>query len=171
MQAGRIVITNEGVWINPLTDDKGNIMIDDKKLENSLNGVRKVNGIYLLDGDTSFVPYGSFERGVQEHGKFLEGELARGLVHASGKKADTLSPIANDTEYPKGVNVWGFDSVKKPVVRVVGLYSFRVVGLYSFRVLGDGRLDVSGNGWLDDLYGCAFGNLVSPVSARANAKK
>ncbi|MBS3090052.1 hypothetical protein J4461_04230 [Candidatus Pacearchaeota archaeon] len=153
MQAGRIVITNEGVWINPLTDDKGNIMIDDKKLENSLNGVRKVNGIYLLDGDTSFVPYGSFERGVQEHGKFL------------------LSPIANDTEYPKGVNVWGFDSVKKPVVRVVGLYSFRVVGLYSFRVLGDGRLDVSGNGWLDDLYGCAFGNLVSPVSARANAKK
>ena len=125
LRAGIIVKTQEGVWINPLTDSVGDIIQDEKKLKERLNGIEKVNGIYLLHEDTSFVPYNSFEQGVQEHSKFLEGGLARGLVHTPDKKADTLSPIANGVEYPRGVNVFGFDSVKEPLLKVVSLGSDR----------------------------------------------
>ena len=116
----------------------------------------------MLDGDTSFVPYGSFERGVQEHGKFLEGGLARGLVHTSDKKANILSPIANDTEYAKGVNVSGFDSVNELIVRVVCLGSDWG--------LDGGRLCVGGDGWIVSGDGYVFGGLVSLDSERADAK-
>ncbi len=161
LQAGRIVKTQEGVWMNPLRDLEGNIIIDNKELESHLNGVKKSNGIYLLDNDVSFVPYGSFERGVQEHGKFLEGGLARGLVHTQDKKVDALSAIANDAEYPRQVNVFGFDSVKEPLVEVVGLVSFRDVDCE--------RLDVVGDYW--DYYGgFAFGGLVLD-SGEASAQK
>lgn len=156
LQAGRILRAQEGVWINPLIDTAGNIIQDGKELEESLSKVKKVNEIYLFDGGTSFVPYGSFEQGVQEHGKFLESGLARGLIHTSDKNANTLSQIANDAEYPRGVNVWGFEPVKEPLVRVVSLGSGRN--------LDGGRLDVGG-GWdgnsNSSSLGCAFGGLVS----------
>ena len=159
LQAGLALKVSEGAWINPLKDAEGNIIIDNQELEKHLGKTNKVNGIYLLGGDTSFVPYDSFEQGVQEHEKFLEGGLARGLVHTSDKKATILSSIANDTEYPLRVNVVGFDSFKEPLVMVVSLGSGRGVGGL--------RLDVYGLfGYLD--YGFAFGGL---VSGEASAQK
>ena len=134
-------------------DGLGTIILDEKELEQRLNQTNRVHGIYVLEGDTSFVPYVSFERGVQEHEKFLEGGLARGLVHTADKKATTLSSIANKEEYPQGVNVWGFDSVKSPVLRVVRLLSVKY--------LDGGSLDVGGDSWDEDDYGYAFGGLVS----------
>ncbi|PIN92931.1 hypothetical protein COU54_05040 [Candidatus Pacearchaeota archaeon CG10_big_fil_rev_8_21_14_0_10_31_24] len=160
LQAGRILRVAEGVWINPLEDKGGEVITDEKELEKYLHTQNKmVNGIYLLDGHTSFVPYNSFEKREQCPEKFLEGGLARGLVHTSEKIADSLSPIANDKEYPNNVDVLGFDSVKEPILKVVCLYFYRDVGC--------GGLVVDGSGWIDDYYGYAFGGL---VSCRASTK-
>ena len=110
----------------------------------------------MLDGFTSFVPYESFEQGVQEHKKFLEGGLARGLVHTKGKKASVISPIANNKEYSEQVDVWSFYSVGSPLVRVIGLSS-------------DGsRLIVDGGYLSTNLNGYAFGGL---VYGKASAQK
>ena len=158
LQAGYILRTQEGVWVNPVEDAEGKILMDAKELEKRLD--KKVNGIYLLEGDTSFVPYDSFERGVQEHETFLEGGLARGLMHTTDKKATILAPIANNTEYPRKVDVWGFDSVKEPALRVVSLDSGSL----------GGRLYVGGDGWYDFNDGFAFGGLVS-ASGEASARK
>ncbi len=159
LQAGHALRTKEGVWINPLKDDKGNLIMEDKELEQCLGKENRIHGIYLFDDDTSFVPYDSFKRGVQEHGDFLEGGLARGLVHTTDKNATTLSSIANNDEYPNGVRVGGFDFVERPTLRVIGLCSDRL--------FDDNRLDVYGD-WLDSYYGVAFGGL---VSGEAGAQK
>ncbi|MEK6893087.1 MAG: hypothetical protein AABX07_02695 [Nanoarchaeota archaeon] len=158
LQAGYVLRDVEGVWINPLRDTNGNVIMDGKALESRLNNLKKANGIYLFDKDTSFVPYDSFKQGVQEHETFLEGGLARGLVHTSDKKAITLSSVANNIEYHKGVNVFGFDSVTKPVLRVVCLDSDRLVD--------GGRLNVDGS-WSDGYGGYALGGLVSGEASEA----
>ena len=153
LQAGLVLRATEGVWINPLRDDNGYVLMDEQALEQRLDGIRPVYGIYLLDGDTSFVPHASFERRVQEHGKFLEGGLARGLVHTADKKATTLSSIANRDVYPDGVDVWAFEPVINPIFRVVELGS----GWYF-----DGNwFVVGGCGYGGGLDGFAFGGLVS----------
>ena len=153
LQAGLTLRASEGVWINPLRNAKGEIITEERELNKHLIPKRKVNSIYLLDGDTSFVPYDTFEQGVQEHEKFLKSGLARGLVYTAEKRADSLSPIANDTEYTNQVNVRGFDSVREPLVKVVSLGSDGYVN--------GGRLVVDGD-WGGGCYGgFALGGLVS----------
>jgi len=159
LQAGLVLRVAEGVWINPLTDVNGNVVRDEKELEQRLSKTNRVNGIYLLEGDTSFVPSASFEKEVQEHEKFLEGGLARGLVHTADKKATTLSLIANKDEYPNGVDVWGFDSVGRPILNVVRLGSYWGLGGDRLYVVGD---------WDEGNIGYAFGVL---ESGEASAQK
>jgi|SRR3989338_283527 len=142
LQLGRIVRTSEGVWANlqsPTTDEK--------ELNQLINSAQKVNGIYFLANGSAFAPYDSFEQGVQEHGDFVEGGLARSLEGTRERKAQKLEVIANPKLYKHGVNVWGFESVKKPVIAVASLVSYG----------GDGRLFVLGGNLYDNDFGYAFG--------------
>lgn len=157
LQAGHIVRTSEGVYFNPLNDKQGNPIIDEKILRALRDKSIKVNGIYLGENDFSFAPYETFKQGVQEAKEFAESGLARGLEHTENKIAKNLELIANT--YPKGVNVFGFDSVKTPVLKIVVLYSSRDSD--------DRQLDVDGDYWDDDLNGAAFGVL---DIGEANAK-
>jgi len=140
LQAGPIVRTKEGVFTN--TNE-----IDESRLKQLLNGVKKVNGIYLIDDKIAFAPYDSFKTGVQDVDTFAQGGLARVLEHTSEKTASKLREIGSPKFYKRGVNVWGFDSSKNPILRVASLCS--VVG----------RLDVGGDSWYGDGIGYAFGVL------------
>jgi len=152
LQAGRIVRTSEGVFVNPLKDIQGNPIIDEQTLKFYLNKYIKVNGIYLGENDFGFASYETFERGIQDSGKFAEGGLARILEHTREKVAKNLKAISSSKNYPKGVKVWGFDKVKEPVLRVAALDSPRG--------FGGGRLVVDGHDWYGD-DGYAFGVLAS----------
>ena len=149
LQAGRIVRTSEGVFVNPPKDEKGNSITDEKSLKSYLNKAKKVNGIYLHEKDFGFAPYESFKRGVQDCDTFADGGLARILEHTEEKTAKNLRAIASPKFYKKGVNIGGFDDVEEPTLRVVSLYSVRC--------LVGGRLGVVGDDWggYDDGY--AFG--------------
>jgi len=151
LQAGRIIRAQEGVFVNPLNDSQGNPITDEKTLKSLLKADRKVNGIYLLNNDSGFAPYDSFTRGLQDCDTFVQGGLARVLVHTPEEEAKLLRAIASPEFYKRGVNVWGFEPVKEPALRVVSLNSDRS--------LDDGRLSVDGNYW--DYYndGYAFGVL------------
>lgn len=142
LQAGYIVRTQDGVFTNTQ-------ITDEKSLKSMLNGAKKINGIYVVDEKTAFAPYESFETGVQESGKFAESGLARALEQTQGKTAKNLKEISSSKFYKNGVNVWGFDSVKEPILRVASLGSDRGLG-------GD-RLNVNGCYWIDDNDGYAFG--------------
>ena len=141
LQAGWIVRTSEGVFVNPL-DAQGNPITNEQILKSYLKADKKVNGIYLLDNDSGFAPYDSFTRGVQDCDTFAQGGLARVLEHTPEKVAEQLRAIASPKFYKRGVNVWGFGDVKEPVLKVVGLDSGRS--------LGGRRLGVVGYGWSDD---------------------
>lgn len=69
------------------------------------------------------------------------------LEHTEEKTAQNLLKIASPEFYKAGVNVFGFDKVEEPVLRIASLYSSRNLG---------GRLYVYGD-WVDDYYGFAFG--------------
>ena len=125
LQAGRIVRTSEGVFVNPPKDKKGNPITDEKSLKSYLNKAKKVNGIYLHEKDFGFAPYESFKRGVQDCDTFADGGLARILEHTGEKTARNLRAIASPKFYKKGVNIWRFDDVEEPTLRVVSLYSSR----------------------------------------------
>src|SRR3989344_8173979 len=142
-QAGRIVRTSEGVYTN--TE-----ITNEKELKKMLNGVKEVNGIYLIDDKVGFAPYESFNQGVQDADTFAESGLARVLEHTEEKVAKNLRKIASQRNYKRGVNVFGFDSVKGPVSKVACLGSDRDVVVV--------RLDVFGYYWYVN-YGCAFGVL------------
>ena len=142
LQAGRIVRTQDGVFTNTRETDG-------QALTALLNGAEKVNGIYLINDQMAFAPYESFETGVQEGEEFAQGGLARALEHTPETVAENLKTIASKGFYPSGVNVWGFDKVRKPTSRVVSLGSGWDHG-------GD-WLNVVGNYWVDDDGGCAFG--------------
>ena len=117
LQLGRIVRTQDGVYTNTT-------ITNEKKLKKLLNGVKKVNGIYLIDDKVGSVPYESFIQGVYEDSnKFAESGLARVLEHTEEKVAKNLKEIASPRNYKRGVIVLRFDSVKKPVSRVVYLGS------------------------------------------------
>ena len=170
LQAGRIVRTSEGVFANPPKDAKGNIIIDEKTLKSYLNGVKPVkvgNGnIYIISDaenlkDFGFADYDSFERGIQDCDTFSQGGLARILEHTEEKEAKNLRKIASPKFYKREVNIYGFDNVREPVLRVVGLGSSRG--------LDDGRLGVSG-GWYDD-GGCAFGVLNKSAEGASQKNK
>ena len=125
LQIGRIVRTSEGVFVNPPKDEKGNSITDEKSLKSYLNKAKKVNGIYLHEKDFGFAPYESFKRGVQDCDTFADGGLARILEHTGEKTARNLRAIASPKFYKKGVNIWRFDDVEEPTLRVVSLYSSR----------------------------------------------
>jgi len=151
----RITKTSEGVHINPIRNADESVILDDNKLEQSLNGMEEVNGIYLLDS-RAFVPYETFKQGKQTPEDFAQGGIGRGFEHARGK-AVKLERIASNEFHPDGVNVVGFDKVSKPVARVANLNS------------NNGFLYVYGYYWLGD-GGCAFGVPVLN-SAEGTAKK
>ncbi len=155
-QMGRIVRASEGVYINPPKDSTGNPIKDERILKLLLNGTKKSNGIYTIEDkiisledlnydlrDFSFVPYGSFEQRDQSSGDFARSGLARGLEHTTLDKAEKLEAISSKDNYPNGVYVGDFDSLKEPQFKISGLDS---VG---------GRLDVGGS-W-DGGSGHAFG--------------
>lgn len=162
LQAGWIVRTSEGVFVNPL-DAQGNPITDEQILKSYLKADRKVNGIYLLDNDSGFAPYDSFTRGVQDCDTFAQGGLARVLEHTPEKVAEQLRAIASPKFYKKGVNVWGFDNVKEPTLRVVGLGSYRDLVVR--------RLDVYGGYWLDGSDGFAFGVLDKSAEGASQTKQ
>jgi len=140
LQAGYIVKTQDGVFTN--TNE-----INESNLKQLLNGAKETNGIYFINNQIAFMPYESFETGVQDVDTFAEGGLARGLEHVSGKIAPKLREIASSKFYKRGVNVWGFESTKKPVLRVA------TFGSGDF---GSGELSVDGS-WYGSGDGHAFG--------------
>lgn len=152
LQLGYIVRTSEGVFINPQVqrDEKGSLIIDEEILKSFLKSDKKVNRIYLLDDAKhfAFVPYESFTRDVQDSGDFARGGLARGLEYVARKEAPILRKMSDKKYYPRGVNVWGYDSVKKLILRVASLDSDRSIG--------DSRLSVGG-GWDGSYDGYASG--------------
>ena len=168
LQAGWIVRTSEGVFVNPL-DAQGNPITNEQILKSYLKADKKVNGIYLLDNDSGFAPYDSFTRGVQDCDTFAQGGLARVLEHTPEKVAEQLRAIASPKFYKRGVNVWGFGDVKEPVLKVVGLDSGRS--------LGGRRLGVVGYGWSDDgdggggNSGYAFGVLDKSAEGASQTKQ
>ena len=121
LQAGYIVRTQDGVFTNTTN-------IDENSLKQLLNKAEKVNGIYLIDDKIAFAPYESFERGIQDCETFASGGLARALEHTNKKVAKNLKEIASPKFYKIGVNVWGFDDVKEPLLRVVSLVSDGGIG-------------------------------------------
>lgn len=143
LQAGYIVKTQDGVFVN--IKETG-----ESKLKQMLDKCEKINGIYLGKNDFGFIPYETFETGVQESGDFIEGGLARGLEYARGKKALNFEKISFKENYRRGVNVFGFDEVKQPTLKVATLYSARY--------FDDDRLSVDGDDW-GGYNGCAFGVL------------
>lgn len=171
LQAGRIGRASEGVYVNLPLDENGEPIIDERVLKSYLNGVKKENGIYVVENgkvegvnDFSFAPYGSFKTDVQETGDFVEGGLARALEHTSEKVAPNLVILAKT--YSLGVNVWGFEPVKKGEVLP------RVASLDSNRNLDDDRLVVDGSDWYDySDGGFAFGVSGEHFDRSANKTK
>ena len=155
LQLGRIVRTSEGVFANPPEDAERNPVISEQVLKSHLNGAEKINGIWLYNGqdsrDFGFAPYESFTRGAQDCETFSQGGLARLFEHTKEKIAGNLKEISSPKFYRRGVDVWGFDEVKEPTLRVAGLNSNRGLG-------GD-RLCVYGGNWIDGRGGVAFGVL------------
>jgi hypothetical protein len=150
LQLGYIVRTSEGVFANPIIKNNGNPIIDEKTLKALLNKSEKVNGIYLGENDFGFASYETFKQGVQDFSDFAESGLARLLEHTKEKTAKNLSGISSAKHYKRGVNVFNFDKVQEPVLRVAGLYSSRS--------LGSGQLGVDGFSWYD-YGGYVFGVL------------
>lgn len=151
LQLGRVARAGEGVYVNAPRDKNGSLIEDEKVLKGYLNKAQKVNGIWVVPNskieganDFVFVPYETFEQGVQSSGDFARGGLARGLEFSTGKKAEKLEKISSEENYPNGVNVYGWNSVE-------GL-SFRIPDLSS----NEGQLYVDGDDW-NDYDGDFFG--------------
>jgi len=141
LQAGYIVKTQDGVFTNTQ-------LTDESQLKQMLDSFEKVNGIYLGKNGSAFAPYETFEMGIQEADTFAQGGLARALEHTPEKIAPKLKEITSPEFYKRGVDVWGFDDVKEPILRVVGLGSGRF--------LVGGMLGV-GDDWYGGGDGFAFG--------------
>jgi len=142
LQLGLIVRTSEGVFANPPKNAEGNPITDEAELKAYLDSCRRVNGIYLGDNDFGFAPYETFERGVQESRTFAEGGLAKLLEHSDERTAPKLGEISSSENYPRGVNVFWFDPVEEPVLKVSVLDSGgdfgRGLGVVGF-IHGDDR--------------------------------
>jgi len=152
LQIGRIVRTSEGVFANPPKDKQGNPIIEEKILKSYLKNSEEVNGIWLYNGkdarDFGFAPYGTITIGVQDCDTFAQGGLARLFEHTKEKTARNLREIASYENYPYGVDIMGFDEVKKPDLRLISLGPS----------VSDKILDVHGD-WDGDYNGYAFGVL------------
>ena len=156
LQAGRIVRTSEGVFANPPKNEEGNLIIDEKILHSYLGKTKPVKvgkgRICIVPNseklrDFGFADYDSFEQSVQDYDTFSNGGLARVLEHAEDE-AKNFRAIASPKFYKREVNVWGFDSVKEPVLRVAGLYSYGGLDIDRLGVVGD---------WGGNSHGFAFG--------------
>ena len=147
LQVGYIVRASEGVFANTKE-------VDESVLKSLLNKCERVNGIWLYQGnepelrDFAYAEYETFKQGIQDSGDFTESGLAGILEHSNEKSVPKLSEILSPKYYPKGVDVFGFDAVKEPILRVACLYSDRF--------LDDDRLNVDGSS-VDYRNGCAFG--------------
>lgn len=150
LQLGYIVRTRDGVFTNIKETNE-------KTLKKLLNKAEKVNGIYLLGNGIAFAPYESFESDVQDCGTFANGGLARALEHKE-RVALKLREIASPKNYKRGIDVWGFDHVEEPVLRVAGLKSSRSID-------GD-RLGVEGSNHDDSYNGYAYGVLDKSASQK-----
>ena len=146
LQAGYIVETPEGVFVNPPLEE-GKIITNEKTLKSLLNGAKKYNGIYLAGNDFGFVPYESFETDFQPSGTFSRGGLARVLEHTESREAENLKNILSPENYKDGAYVVGFDRVSEPVLKIATLSSHDVVS----------RLFITSYEW--DNGGYAFGVL------------
>ena len=158
LQLGYIVRISEGAFANPPRDAEGNPITDEKSLKSLLNGVNKINGIYLLSNDFGFAPYETFKQGEQDSEEFAQSGLARLLEHTSEKEAKNLKEIFSPEFYRNGVDVSGFNEVKEPILRVAALRSGWYLSTDRFDVLGDFRVG--------DYYGCAFGVLISEANKK-----
>jgi len=151
-QLGRIIKTQEGVFTNP-NKTIGNPVIGEQALKSLLDRARKIRvgtgHIYLCENDFAFAEYNTFETGVQDSFTFTQGGLAKVLEHTETTR--NLQSISSPNFYKLGVNVWGFDPVEEPVLRVAGLNSVRVSG--------GSQLGVNGYGSLGNYGGYAFGVL------------
>ena len=158
LQLGLIVRTSEGVFANPPKNAEGNPITDEAELKAYLDSCRRVNGIYLGNNDFGFAPYETFKREVQESRTFAEGGLARLLEHSDERTAPKLGEISSSENYPVGVNVFWFDPVEEPVLKVSALYSN-----WNF----DRRLLVIGYYFDYGRYGYAFGVQKTGEASRA----
>ncbi len=163
LQLGKIVRTSDGVYANVPRDNFIDSETDEKALKKLIDKSKKIEVgkgyIYLGDNDFGFADYQSFEQGVQDCDTFAQGGLAR-ILECTEREAESLRRIASPKNYSRGVNVWRFDAVNKPIVRVAGLGSGRGVGR--------GRLLVDGSDWDGSYVGFVFGVL---NSGEASAKK
>jgi len=155
LQLGRIVRTQKGVFANPPKDKDGKSIVDEELLMSWRDSKSKeVRGIYLGENGFGFAAYNTFQQGVQNCDTFARGGLARVLEHTEEEVARNLREIASPKFYKSEVNVFGFDSVSEPVLRVASLFSGRDVER--------GRLYLCGDNWDDSFnFGCVFGVLDS----------
>ena len=120
------------VWENNIFT----LVTDEETLKSYLNGTKSIrvnNGnIYVVPDngtlkDFGYAEYGTFKqnRGVQEGREFAESGLAMVLEHTETKPARHLGEISDKKVYELGVNVWGFDYIKEPVLVVAGLRSVK----------------------------------------------
>ncbi|MEK6893088.1 MAG: hypothetical protein AABX07_02700 [Nanoarchaeota archaeon] len=164
LQAGYVLRTADGVWANPL-DFQGKPIQNESILKGSLEDCKRIEvkdgkHIYIGNNGFGFAEYGTFDLGIQSGDDFANGGLARILENTSDSTAKNLRVIADKSNYKLGVNVFGFDSVKEPIVRVVSLYSGRDVD--------GGRLVVDGSYWyVSSDGGYALGGLVSGEASEA----
>ena len=161
LQLGWGVKTSEGVFVNPPKYSQGNPIINEKTLKSLLDKAKEVNGIYLADNDFGFAPYETFKQGYQDSVDFAEGGLARVLEHTEDKTSENLRNISSPQFYVNGVHVWGFSSVKEPVLIVPALDSGWYVDDHWLCVVG-----YRGDGW----GGCAFGVKKAGEASRAENK-
>lgn len=158
LQLGYVRKTAEGVFFNVPKDAQENLIIDEQTLKSFLKADKKVNGIYLLGDGFAYVPRETFDKGVQSGEDFARGGLARGLECTPEQVARNLQAIASEKNYPRGVDVFGFD--RDSVMRVAVLGSGKLV---------PGKLYVGGFLWGDDSKGgCAFGVLESAEGTAKN---
>src|SRR3989338_51496 len=164
LQAGYVLRDSEGVWANPPVADNGEPIVDAKTLNALRDRATKLgvkNGdIYVGEDGFGFVDYGLFTRDVQDADTFVTEGLARVLENTTEPIARNLKTIADKANYPRGVNVWGFDPVKTPALKIVSLTSGRLLASY--------RLYVGGNSCNCENDGYAFGGL---NSGEASAQK
>ena len=160
LQAGRIARWDDGVYINTLgAMREGNL---DETLLRKLRDDSKTFGkgkkaIRLGVNDFAFVPYESFERGVQSAGDFAEGGLARGLEYVRGDVAPKLKSMA--LIYPNGVCVVNFNESKELTASIVGLYTLNYESGEWLYVNGYDARD-----WKSSHEGCASGVLASKTA-------
>jgi len=127
LQLGWALKTERGVYTNLPNDAQGNPITDLDALKRLLVKAKKIkvgNGdIYLGEKDFGFLPY-DFPVRLQSVEYFVRGGLAR-LLEGTPEIAVKLSDIASKKNYPRGINVSGFEPTEEPTLMVVGLCSGR----------------------------------------------